>query len=640
MDAYTIFCESLQIPDPVERSRYLERVCQGNLDLRSRVERMLASHDLDDSFLETPLIAELAGDTVAFSKSEQPDDSQLLESVLTLLTPSTVPDSLGRFEEFEIRKVLGQGGFGIVLKAFDTRLERIVALKLLKRDLVETSPARKRFFSEARGMAKIRHESVVAVYEVRETPRPFLVLEYVDGISVEKAIRRVGPFAIPDVIRLGRQIAEGLAAAHEKQVIHRDIKPENILLETQTGRVKIADFGLARVKDDASMTQSNVIVGTPLYMSPEQTVGKDLDHRSDLFSLGGVLYYMITGHPPFRAPEWPAVMERIRSDRHRPIRSSNPQAPQALSLVIDKLLAKNPARRFSSAAEVAAALEAISPQPLYRAEPRPRVPLLLEVLVLTGVSALLAAAILLFAFSAGPTDSEPPATSERPTEPSSSQPPAVTISQPSVPEPPAAIASASYEDRFVPLFNGRDLTGWVKQNSSTIRWSVRNGEIHGANSGYHPSKSGALFTVRNNFRDFHFRCEILAGRPGMAKLWFRENGARVHGVRRGYYTPFLTANPASKAEPWGVGSVHEETFQVGQSPVAPTKVPVPKIEPTDWYKLEIVARGDSIRILINGVITTDFVAKDPPARQGQIGIQCPMLSEVRVRNLEIAEFDR
>jgi serine/threonine protein kinase len=640
VDAYTIFCESLQILDPVQRAQYLERVSQGNLDLRSRVESMLANHELDDSFLETPLIVELAGETVAFANEDQPEESELLESVLTFLTPSSSPESLGRFEEFEVRAILGQGGFGIVLKAFDTRLERIVALKLLKRDLIVTSPARKRFFSEARGMAKIRHENVVAIYEVRETPRPFLVMEYVDGISVEKAIRKVGPFGISDVLRLGRQIAEGLAAAHEKKVIHRDIKPENILLETQTGRVKIADFGLARVKDDASKTQSIALVGTPLYMSPEQTLGKDLDHRSDLFSLGGVLYCMITGHPPFRAPEWAAVMQRIRTDRHRPIRSSTPQAPQSLSLVIDKLLAKNPGRRFASAGEVVTALEAISPRSSLRGVDRVSDWSPVQIFVATGASVLLAAAILVFAFSTAPIDSELTPSTERPLPEENSKSPTVAIPQPSESEQAPATASTSEQLRFVPLFNGQDFEGWVKQNSNTIRWTIQNGEIHGANSGYHPSRSGALFTVRDDYRDFHFRCEILAGRPGTAKIWFRETGQRIHGQRRGYYTPLLTANPASQAEPWGLGSVHEETFQVGQSPVAPTKVPVPIIPPTDWYKFELVARGDSIRILINGVTTTDFVAADPPARQGHIGIQCPMLSEVRVRNLEIAEFDR
>ena len=262
------------------------------------------------------------------------------------------PGSLGRLGHHEVLEVLGRGGFGIVVRAFDETLHRMVAIKVLDPRLASTSPARKRFLREARAAARIRHANVVQIHAVEERPLPYLVMEYIPGQTLQQKHEQAGPLEVADVLRIGAQIARGLAAAHAEGLIHRDIKPANILLEGGVEpNVKITDFGLARAADDASLTRSGGIVGTPLYMAPEQAKGGPLDHRTDLFSLGSVLYTMASGRPPFRAPSPLAVLKRVAEDTPRPIRQIIPEVPQWLCDLIARLHAKDPARRFQSAAE-------------------------------------------------------------------------------------------------------------------------------------------------------------------------------------------------------------------------------------------------------------------------------------------------
>ena len=232
-------------------------------------------------------------------------------------------------------------------------LQRVVAVKVMAPQLAATSPARKRFLREARSSAQVRHENVVQVYEVAEQPLPYLVMEFIPGETLQQRLDRVGPLDVPEVVRIGRQIAEGLAAAHATDLIHRDIKPGNVLLEGGQQKVKITDFGLARAADDASISQSGIIAGTPMYMAPEQAQGETLDQRADLFSLGSVLYQMVAGRPPFRANSTVAVLKRVAEDTPRAIREIIPETPQWLCDIIAKLHAKNPDDRYQSAREVA-----------------------------------------------------------------------------------------------------------------------------------------------------------------------------------------------------------------------------------------------------------------------------------------------
>jgi serine/threonine-protein kinase len=273
---------------------------------------------------------------------------------LDFLSPTDWPDSLGRLGTYEVTGVLGRGGMGLVLKAHDPALGRPVAIKVMADSLAGCAASRRRFLREARAAAAVVHGNVAAVHGVGErVGQPYIVMEYVAGRSLQDRLDRVGPPSVPAVVRIAMQAARGLAAAHSQGLVHRDVKPANILLENGVERVKLVDFGLARAADDASLTHSGVVAGTPLYMSPEQARGEAVDARSDLFSLGCTIYAMCAGHPPFRADSPLAVLRRITDEQPRPLREVNPEVPAWLEEVVGRLLAKDPADRPDSAADVA-----------------------------------------------------------------------------------------------------------------------------------------------------------------------------------------------------------------------------------------------------------------------------------------------
>jgi len=275
-----------------------------------------------------------------------------------LLGSSDRPGALGSLGPYDIMDVLGRGGFGIVVKAFDNLLQRIVAIKILDPNLAATSPPRKRFLREARAAAQIAHENVVRVYTVGEQPVPFMVMELVSGQSLQDLLDANGPLEPTEAVRLGREIALGLAAAHADGLVHRDVKPANVLLrDGLVKRAVLTDFGLARTADDASLTKSGLIAGSPLYMSPEQARGEALDARSDLFALGSLLYTVCAGRPAFRASHPYAVLRRVVEDNPRALGDVAPDCPPGLIAVVERLLAKRPEDRFPSAEAAAVALE-------------------------------------------------------------------------------------------------------------------------------------------------------------------------------------------------------------------------------------------------------------------------------------------
>jgi serine/threonine protein kinase len=282
------------------------------------------------------------------------------EQSLEVLGPPRHPEMLGRLGRYDIERVIGSGGMGIVLKAHDSELNRPIAIKVLAPHLAHVGAARERFAREGRAAAAVVHEHVVAIYNVETDGRvPFLVMQYVPGRSLQARVDQDGPLAIEELLRIGLQAASGLAAAHAQGLVHRDVKPSNILLEESVERAVLTDFGLARAIDDASLTHTGVLAGTPHYMSPEQASGEPIDHRSDLFSLGSVLYFMATGHPPFRADGALAVLKRICHDRQRSAWQSNVAVPDELSDLIDRLLEKRPGRRPPGAKEVAEQLSTL-----------------------------------------------------------------------------------------------------------------------------------------------------------------------------------------------------------------------------------------------------------------------------------------
>lgn len=283
---------------------------------------------------------------------------KLSDFIVDYLQPADTPDAIGTLGNVEIRQFIGQGAHGVVLKGYQAELNRLVAVKVMAPHLASVVAARKRFSREARAAAAIVHPNVVPILQVDSTGQlPFLVMPYLDCQSLQERLDSTGPFAMEDCLRIGLQIARGLAAAHAQGLVHRDVKPANILIERGVDRVMLTDFGLARAVDDASLTRSGLIAGTPHFMSPEQARGDSLDSRSDLFSLGSVLYAMITGRPPFRAETTYGILRRVTDDQPRPIHELTPTVAPWFEALIGKLLAKDPTDRFRSADEVAHPLE-------------------------------------------------------------------------------------------------------------------------------------------------------------------------------------------------------------------------------------------------------------------------------------------
>lgn len=369
MTVDAIFAEALAKRTPEERTAYLDDACAEDLVLRQRIEALLKSHEAAGAFLGKPAIQcaaqELAGQAnTDDTQGELLTDDDEIES-LDFLAPTDKPGSLGRLGFYDVQEVIGRGGMGIVFRAFDDRLHRVVAIKVMAARLATSAAARKRFTREAQAAAAVCHDHIVTIHAVEEAAPfpngaeskarglPYLVMQYVSGMSLQERLDRGGALELHEILRIGMQTAAGLAAAHAQGLIHRDIKPANILLENGVERVKITDFGLARVADDASLTQSGVVAGTPHYMAPEQARGEALDARTDLFSLGSVLYATCTGRAPFRASGTMAVLKRVCEETPTPIRETNPTIPNWLVAIIEKLHGKDPAERYQSAAEVA-----------------------------------------------------------------------------------------------------------------------------------------------------------------------------------------------------------------------------------------------------------------------------------------------
>jgi serine/threonine protein kinase len=266
---------------------------------------------------------------------------------------------LGRIGTYEIIGLLGYGGMGAVFKGFDRSLNRFVAIKMLLPHLAASGAARKRFAREAQAVAAVVDDHVMPIHCVDEWQGvPYLVMTYSRGVSLQERLSESGPLEIRKILRIGMQAAKGLAAAHAQGIVHRDIKPANIFLDQNVERVQLMDFGLARAVDDASLTRSGTLAGTPQYMSPEQARAETVDHRSDLFSLGSVMYAMCTGHAPFRAESSYAVLRLITDKEPNPIREINPDIPEWLCSIISKLMEKNASDRFGSALQIADILEA------------------------------------------------------------------------------------------------------------------------------------------------------------------------------------------------------------------------------------------------------------------------------------------
>jgi serine/threonine protein kinase len=373
--------------------------------LRSAVRALRQSHNARlatqtrDQGAST--VSGIASGSAVQTHRDAPPSEGLPDELTSSLSPPERPDEIGRLGPYRILAVLGQGGMGVVFRAHDPALDRLVAVKAVLPRMGAVSTATERFLREAKAAAALRHPHVVTIFQVGEDRgAPFLAMEFLEGESLADRIRRDGSLPLAEVLRIGRETALGLAAAHARGLVHRDIKSANLWLEGPTGHVKILDFGLVRAQaDQTHLTQQGLIVGTPAYMAPEQAEGKPVDQRGDLFSLGCVLYEMCTGTAPFQRDTTIAVLRALALHEPRPLGELRPDAPPELSALVVRMLAKKPEDRPASAQEVAETLSALEqclpspplPKPRERSARKSRKPLV----AVGGAAVALALALFL-----------------------------------------------------------------------------------------------------------------------------------------------------------------------------------------------------------------------------------------------------
>ena len=322
-----------------------------------RVPPLPSPNGVHEAYLveETGAYTPIAGSEIAESEtgSRQAGDQRFdfLDSRFDFLDSLRDKGEFGWLSHYRVQRLLGQGAMGLVFLAEDSLLFRPVALKVMRPEIADAHGIAQRFMREARATAAIKHDHIVTIYQVGDhNGLPFLAMEYLTGISLAQWLERGHSPSVELVLRLGREIAMGLSAAHRHGLIHRDIKPANIWLEAPSGRVKILDFGMARSqREDVEITHSGAVMGTPAYMSPEQARGDSVGAGSDLFSLGCVMYRLCTGRLPFEGESVMAVLSALSTDDPRRPAEWHPELPQTLDDLIMGLLAKEPENRPESA---------------------------------------------------------------------------------------------------------------------------------------------------------------------------------------------------------------------------------------------------------------------------------------------------
>jgi serine/threonine-protein kinase len=263
------------------------------------------------------------------------------------------PQQVGRYQ---VSERIGRGGMASVFRAYDPGIDRVLAIKFLHTAYCEDEGYRARFLREARAAGMLSHPNIVTVYDVGEIQgRPYMAMEMIEGEALNDLITRVGAMPVRQVLEIGLQLAQALDYAHGKGLVHRDIKPANVMLLPDGHTVKVMDFGIAHIisKSDMHTTRAGDVLGTPQYMSPEQTQGVKVDGRSDLFSVGIMLYLMLTGQTPFQGDSLVALAMKIVNEQPRPVESLRPDVPPALRRIVERCLAKLPAQRFQTGAELA-----------------------------------------------------------------------------------------------------------------------------------------------------------------------------------------------------------------------------------------------------------------------------------------------
>ena len=370
----------------------LRRLCRG--EIATDGEQSLVQH-IEHCQSCQSAIDQLSGSFVdsaqTLNESEGHNDSQLLrERLATLKVQRPSPQGqnsrqfqdlspwidegdsdIGRVAHYDLIRCLGRGGMGVVFEAFDRELQRPVAVKMMSPALLVDEDNSKRFLREARAAAAISHPSVVSIYAVSKIrDLPYLVMELVDGESLQERLRKTPKLDVETIIEFATQLADGLSAAHARGVVHRDVKPANILIQDDTESIKLTDFGLAYTVSENSLTQTGTLLGTPEYLAPEQIDGEPSDMRSDLFSLGTVIYHMGVGDPPFAGPSIVATLREVTTLEPVPLCRMNRKIPEWLSRLVEGLHAKDPKDRIADADSVAVALRSRGEQlPIQAANP-------------------------------------------------------------------------------------------------------------------------------------------------------------------------------------------------------------------------------------------------------------------------------
>ena len=355
--------------DRSEREDALSSVLLGelNADATDKLEENLESNEgLRQQLEDLSGLTELSGEMKQLGQVSNPPSDALRKAIQALLRDgvnlidqaAALIDVEIASDNFVLIRPLGSGAMGIVYEAYDKLLGRPVAVKLLSSHWKDNPAAKERLLREAQAAAQLQHENVVAIHSIHPLgDRPYIVQQFVDGESLQKRIDRVGQLPREEVQSLAIQLAKGLAAAHRCGLVHRDLKPDNILIENETGIVRIADFGLVKRQGSEQMTQVGVIAGTPAYMSPEQTRGESLDARSDLFSLGLVLYRAASGKQPFEGDDPYVVMDQIRTRTPASLKQLAPDLPFPWITAVEKLIAKERDDRFASASQFLSAVQ-------------------------------------------------------------------------------------------------------------------------------------------------------------------------------------------------------------------------------------------------------------------------------------------
>jgi serine/threonine protein kinase len=536
------------------------------------------------------------------------------------LAPAQAPDELGRLGSYRVLKLLGKGGMGVVFQAEDIPLKRLVALKVMLPQVAEDPTNRERFLREAQSAAALSHDHIIAIHQVgEERGVPYLAMPLLRGESLDDRLRRAGKLPQEEVLRIGREIADGLDAAHEAGLIHRDVKPANIWLEGSRARVKILDFGLARsVAASSQITQSGVILGTPAYMAPEQARAEKVEGRSDLFALGCVLYLLATGELPFKGSDTISTLIAVAMHEPKPPRDLDPTLSPALADLILHLLAKKPADRPPSARVVADTLTAIeqaqqATQRLATNGSRQK-PVATANMRRSRFGIAIAAGLLLLGVG-GVTayffgkDLETKETSKE------------------------AVAFKNKEGKkggevservirpedggWVPLFNGKDLTGWKVFPNGTGHWKAQNGVIVSDGPRSH------LFSERGDYQNFRIRIEARINNGGNSGLYFRTRFDP--GLPRGYEAQIYSM---LSGDPYKTGSLY------GFVPVARLVA-----HPNEWFTQEVLADNNHIVIQVNGVTTVDFIDPKKTYTQGHIALQQhDPGTVVKFRKIEIREL--